>query len=38
VAELIDHLKLDTFWLYGHSMGGSIAIETAVLMQTRVKV
>ena len=29
VAELIDHLKLDAFWLYGHSMGGSIAIETA---------
>lgn len=29
VAELIDHLKLDSFWLYGHSMGGSIAIETA---------
>jgi pimeloyl-ACP methyl ester carboxylesterase len=22
-------LKLDAFWLYGHSMGGSIAIETA---------
>ncbi|MFP9430624.1 alpha/beta fold hydrolase [Enterobacter sp. LM3] len=37
VAELLNHLKLDTFWLYGHSMGGSIAIETAVLMQTRVR-
>ncbi|MCL7707459.1 alpha/beta hydrolase, partial [Enterobacter kobei] len=21
VAELIDHLELDAFWLYGHSMG-----------------
>ena len=29
VAELLNHLKLDTFWLYGHSMGGSIAIEAA---------
>ena len=37
VAELIDHLKLDAFWLYGHSMGGSIAIETAGLLATRVK-
>ncbi|WP_340673955.1 alpha/beta hydrolase [Enterobacter asburiae] len=37
VAELIDHLKLDAFWLYGHSMGGSIAIETAVLLASRVK-
>ena len=37
VAELIDHLKLDSFWLYGHSMGGSIAIETAGLLATRVK-
>ena len=30
VAELIDHLELDAFWLYGHSMGGSIAIMTIV--------
>ena len=37
MAELIDHLKLDSFWLYGHSMGGSIAIETAGLLATRVK-
>ena len=37
VAELIDHLKLDAFWLYGHSMGGSIAIETAGLLASRVK-
>lgn len=37
VVELINHLKLDTFWLYGHSMGGSIAIETAGMLPTRVK-
>lgn len=37
VAELLNHLNLDAFWLYGHSMGGSIAIETAVLMGQRVK-
>lgn len=37
VAELIDHLQLDAFWLYGHSMGGSIAIETAGLLAPRVK-
>lgn len=37
VAELLDHLKLDSFWLYGHSMGGSIAIEAAGLMAPRVK-
>ncbi|RJT24056.1 alpha/beta fold hydrolase [Buttiauxella izardii] len=29
VAELMAHLELDTFFLYGHSMGGSIAIEAA---------
>ncbi len=37
VAELMDHLKLDAFWLYGHSMGGSIAIEAAGLLASRVK-
>lgn len=35
VLELLNHLKLDAFWLYGHSMGGSIAIETATLAQQR---
>ena len=35
VAELLDNIGVKTFWLYGHSMGGSIAIETAVLMQAR---
>ncbi len=37
IAELLTHLNLESFWLYGHSMGGSIAIETAGLLQTRVK-
>ncbi|MDD9244841.1 alpha/beta hydrolase [Enterobacter soli] len=35
VAELLDNIGVKTFWLYGHSMGGSIAIETAILMQAR---
>ena len=29
VCELIAHLQLDDYFLYGHSMGGSIAIEAA---------
>lgn len=29
VIELIRHLQLSSFYLYGHSMGGSIAIEVA---------
>lgn len=37
VVEWLNHLGIETFWLYGHSMGGSIAIETAVLMQDRIK-
>lgn len=32
VAELISHLKLEKFLLYGHSMGGSINIEAAQLL------
>lgn len=31
IIELIEHLSLDEFWLYGHSMGGSIAIEVATM-------
>ncbi len=27
MAELMDHLKTDAFWLYGHSMGSSIAMK-----------
>lgn len=29
VAELLTHLHIDDCYLYGHSMGGSIAIEAA---------
>jgi pimeloyl-ACP methyl ester carboxylesterase len=32
VAELISHLKLEKFFLYGHSMGGSISIDAAPLL------
>jgi len=32
VAELIGHLKLNKYFLYGHSMGGSICIEAAELL------
>ena len=31
VIELLNHLAITSFWLYGHSMGGSIAIEAAGL-------
>ncbi len=30
--ELLEHLQIDACWLYGHSMGGSIAIEVAALI------
>lgn len=36
VVELLNHLNLNAFWLYGHSMGGSIAIEVATLIQNRI--
>ncbi|MCU6671663.1 alpha/beta hydrolase [Enterobacteriaceae bacterium H4N4] len=35
VIELLDHLAIQSFWLYGHSMGGSIAIEAAELAGSR---
>ncbi|WP_285129625.1 alpha/beta fold hydrolase [Leclercia adecarboxylata] len=35
VIELLNHLAITSFWLYGHSMGGSIAIETAELAGSR---
>ncbi|MGG5836310.1 alpha/beta fold hydrolase [Huaxiibacter chinensis] len=35
VAELVDHLNLPAFFLYGHSMGGSISIEAAEILQER---
>lgn len=37
VVELLNYLNIDAFWLYGHSMGGSIAIETAGLTENRIR-
>ncbi|MFY9996313.1 MAG: alpha/beta hydrolase [Leclercia sp.] len=37
VLELLDHLAIPAFWLYGHSMGGSIAIEAAALAGRRLR-
>ena len=37
VIALLDALQLPAFWIYGHSMGGSIAIETAALAGSRVR-
>lgn len=34
IAELLNHLALPPFTLYGHSMGGSIAIEVAAQQPT----
>ncbi|TNV17935.1 alpha/beta hydrolase [Buttiauxella sp. B2] len=31
ITELISHLKLEKFFIYGHSMGGSISIEAVKL-------
>ncbi|VUT20743.1 2-hydroxy-6-oxononadienedioate/2-hydroxy-6-oxononatrienedioate hydrolase [Klebsiella huaxiensis] len=36
VVELLEHLALTRCYLYGHSMGGSIAIEAAELLAERV--
>ncbi|HIE9625845.1 TPA: alpha/beta fold hydrolase [Klebsiella quasipneumoniae subsp. quasipneumoniae] len=36
VEQVLDHLRLQRFALYGHSMGGSIAIEAAGLLAGRV--
>ena len=36
VVELLDKLGLSALWLYGHSMGGSIAIEVAALVPQRI--
>ncbi|BCU55491.1 alpha/beta fold hydrolase [Enterobacter kobei] len=33
VTELLTGIGLTQFWLYGHSMGGSIAIEVANILQ-----
>lgn len=37
VVEVLNDLKLGSFWLYGHSMGGSIAIEAAALLHSGLK-
>lgn len=37
VSELANHLNLPHFYLYGHSMGGSIAIEAAEQLGSRVR-
>lgn len=37
VMELVDELNLEAFWLYGHSMGGSIAIEAASRADARLQ-
>jgi 2-succinyl-6-hydroxy-2,4-cyclohexadiene-1-carboxylate synthase len=37
VINLIDRLNLDSAWLVGHSLGGSIALWGAALCPTRVK-
>ncbi|WNJ82048.1 alpha/beta hydrolase [Cedecea neteri] len=36
VADLVEHLGLNRFFLYGHSMGGSIAIEVAAAMPGKI--
>lgn len=36
VGELVEHLGLNRFFLYGHSMGGSIAIEVAASMPAKI--
>ncbi|WP_336981371.1 MULTISPECIES: alpha/beta fold hydrolase [unclassified Cedecea] len=36
VGELVEHLGLNRFFLYGHSMGGSIAIEVAASMPGKI--
>ncbi len=37
IFELVEHLGFDKIDLYGHSMGGTIAIEAATLLGSRVK-
>lgn len=37
VVEVLDSLGLDQVDLFGHSMGGSIAIEVAEILQSRVR-
>lgn len=37
VAEFLMHLQIDDLYLYGHSMGGSIAIEATEILGPRVR-
>jgi len=37
LQEFVEHLKLDEFYLFGHSMGGSIAISLARRCEKRLK-
>ncbi len=37
IFELIEHLGFDKVDLYGHSLGGTVAVETAALLQDRVR-
>jgi pimeloyl-ACP methyl ester carboxylesterase len=37
VAALVDHLALDAFDLFGHSMGGAVAITAACQLSERVR-
>ncbi|MEM0981327.1 MAG: alpha/beta hydrolase [Cyanobacteria bacterium P01_H01_bin.58] len=37
LGQLIEHLELETVWLVGHSLGGSIALWAAKLFPERVK-
>ncbi|WP_299748040.1 alpha/beta hydrolase [uncultured Tateyamaria sp.] len=37
IIELVEHLGFDVVDLYGHSLGGTVAIEAATLLKDRVK-
>ncbi len=37
VAEVVEHLQLEKCYLYGHSMGGSISIEAAGMLNPRLQ-
>lgn len=37
LGELLDRLELDSVWLMGHSLGGSVALWAAYLLPERVK-
>ncbi|MEM7546236.1 MAG: alpha/beta hydrolase [Pseudomonadota bacterium] len=37
IVELVEHLGFDVVDLYGHSLGGTVAIEAATLLKDRVR-